>query len=119
MASFSSVSSGGGGVLGPAFVFVVDGCMEESEIRAVKHELLRVMEQLPENALVGLVVFDSMVYVHDLGFSECCRVLVFHGGRELSSEQVSDFFFLNKLYLLLVYYLNSVRFDVKCTTSNK
>lgn len=88
MASFSSVSSGGGGVLGPAFVFVVDGCMEESEIRAVKHELLRVMEQLPENALVGLVVFDSMVYVHDLGFSECCRVLVFHGGRELSSEQI-------------------------------
>ncbi|KAJ4722587.1 Protein transport protein SEC23 [Melia azedarach] len=86
--SFSSLTSSVGGVMGPAFVFVVDGCMEEEEIRAVKHELLRVIEQLPENALVGLVVFDSMVMVHDLGFSECSRVVVLHGERELSSEQI-------------------------------
>ncbi|KAF3632946.1 Pentatricopeptide repeat-containing protein [Capsicum annuum] len=34
---------------------------------------------LPENALVGLMVFDSMVRVYDLGFGECCRVVMFHG----------------------------------------
>ncbi|KAF3649328.1 Pentatricopeptide repeat-containing protein [Capsicum annuum] len=28
---------------------------------------------------VGLVVFDSMVRVYDLGFGECCRVVMFHG----------------------------------------
>lgn len=85
--SFLSVASAGVG-LGPAFVFVVDGCMEKDEIKAVKHELLRVIEQLPENALVGLVVFDSMVMVHDLGFNECSRVVILHGERELSSEKV-------------------------------
>lgn len=76
------------GVRGPAFVFVVDGCLEEEELRGVKSELLRVVEQLPESALVALVTFDAMVNVYDLGFSECSRVVVFHGDRELSSEQV-------------------------------
>ncbi|KAK6254843.1 hypothetical protein SCA6_016148 [Theobroma cacao] len=79
------------GVRGPAFVFVVDGCLEEEELRGVKSELLRVVEQLPESALVALVTFDAMVNVYDLGFSECSRVVVFHGDRELSSEQIQKF----------------------------
>jgi protein transport protein SEC23 len=90
-------SIGGAGVGGevrgfagpvPVFVLVVDACMVEEELRAVKNELLLVVEQLPENALVGLITFDAMVRVYDLGFSDCSRVVVFHGGREVSSEQV-------------------------------
>ncbi|KAK2647167.1 hypothetical protein Ddye_022362 [Dipteronia dyeriana] len=101
MASFSSTSSGGGGGgVGPAFVFVVDRCMEKEEIRAVKHELLRVIEQLPENALIGLIEFDSMVKVHDLGFSECSRVVLLHGQRELSSEQIQHFLGINRTRML-------------------
>ncbi|KAK3190203.1 hypothetical protein Dsin_029764 [Dipteronia sinensis] len=101
MASFASTSSGGGGGgVGPAFVFVVDRCMEKEEIRAVKHELLRVIEQLPENALVGLIEFDSMVKVHDLGFSECSRVVLLHGQRELSSEQIQQFLGINRKRML-------------------
>ncbi|KAJ0092770.1 hypothetical protein Patl1_25247 [Pistacia atlantica] len=99
MASFSSVSSGGaaGVGVGPTFVFVVDACMEKDEIKAVKHELLRVIEQLPENALVGLVVFDSMVMVHDLGFNECSRVVILHGERDLSSEQIQQLLGISSL----------------------
>ncbi|KAI5580307.1 hypothetical protein BDE02_08G146700 [Populus trichocarpa] len=93
-------SIGGAGVGGevrgfagpvPVFVFVVDACMVEEELRAVKNELLLVVEQLPENALVGLITFDAMVRVYDLGFSDCSRVVVFHGGREVSSEQTQQF----------------------------
>ncbi|XP_039007255.1 protein transport protein SEC23-like isoform X2 [Hibiscus syriacus] len=91
LSSMTSSMSGEVGGRGPAFVFVVDGCMEEEELRAVKSELRRVVEQLPENALVGLVTFDAMVNVYDLGFSECLRVVVFHGDRELSSQQVQKF----------------------------
>ncbi|PWA50579.1 sec23/Sec24 protein transport family protein [Artemisia annua] len=40
--------------------------------------------------MVGLVVFDAMVKVYDLGFSECLRVVVFHGERELSTNQIID-----------------------------
>ncbi|GAV69596.1 Gelsolin domain-containing protein/zf-Sec23_Sec24 domain-containing protein/Sec23_trunk domain-containing protein/Sec23_helical domain-containing protein/Sec23_BS domain-containing protein [Cephalotus follicularis] len=83
----------------PAFVFVVDGCMDDGELRAVKNELLLVVEQLPENALVGLVTFDSMVRVHDLGFSECTRVVMFHGQRELSSEQTQKFLGISRTRL--------------------
>ncbi|XP_048132764.1 protein transport protein sec23-like [Rhodamnia argentea] len=65
-----------------------NACCEE-DMRALKNELLLVLEQLPESALVGLVTFDSMVRVHDLGFPECSRVVVFHGERErqLSADQ--------------------------------
>ncbi|KAJ4846233.1 hypothetical protein Tsubulata_012548 [Turnera subulata] len=98
LSSMGSMGGGGGGSAGgeprgtgPAFVFVVDACTDEEELRAVKNELLLVVEKLPENSLVGLVAYDSMVRVYDLGFSECTRVVVFHGDREVSSEQVRQF----------------------------
>ncbi|CAF1987783.1 hypothetical protein Bca4012_077759 [Brassica carinata] len=90
-----SPSSASGGVsdgeLGPAFVFVVDASMAEEELRALRSELLLVIEQLPESSLVGLITFDSMVRVYDLGFSECSKVVVFHGERELPPEQIQQF----------------------------
>ena len=90
VSSFSSASVSGLDLrgVGPAFVFVVDVSSSEAELRALKNELLHVVSQLPESALVGLVTFDSMVRVHDLGFTECLRVVVLHGERELSSDQV-------------------------------
>lgn len=86
--SLASLPCGDSRLLGPAFVFVMDTCSAEEEFRALKNEILLVIEQLPESALVGLITFDSMVRVHDLGFSECSRVTLFHGERELSSDQV-------------------------------
>lgn len=87
--SLSNWESCGG--VGPGFVFVVDVCMEEDELVVVKEEVARVVAGLPESALVGLVSFDSMVRVYDLGFGECSRVVVLHGERELSSEQTKNF----------------------------
>ncbi|KAF8401803.1 hypothetical protein HHK36_012749 [Tetracentron sinense] len=90
VSSFSSSSLSGmdSRGIGPAFVFVVDTCSPDEELRALKNELLLVVAQLPENSLVGLVTFDSMVYVHDLGYTECSKVVLFHGERELSSDQI-------------------------------
>lgn len=93
--SFSTTASMVGGPaemrkFGPAFVFVVDGCIAEEDLRGLKNELLLVVEQLPETALVALITFDSMVKVHDLGFSECARIVLLNGERELSSDQVVD-----------------------------
>ncbi|CAI9285113.1 unnamed protein product [Lactuca saligna] len=77
--------------IGPAFVFVVDGSSSEDELKALKNELLLIVAQLPENAMVGLIVFDSMVRVYDLGFTECLRVVVLHGERKPSSSQIIEF----------------------------
>ncbi|EPS63138.1 hypothetical protein M569_11646 [Genlisea aurea] len=85
---FASSSDGSVRGAGPAFVFVVDCCSPEEELRALKNELLHVVSRLPDNALVGLVVFDAMVRVYDLGFTECLKVFLFHGDRHLTSDQV-------------------------------
>ncbi|KAL6519958.1 Protein transport protein S23 G [Orobanche minor] len=108
--SFSSVSAysssglgldwsgvGVGVGIGPAFVLVVDACSSEEELGVLKSELLHVITRLPENALVGLVVFDAMVRLYDLGFSECLRAVLFHGEREVSSEQVKQFLGLHHM----------------------
>ncbi|KAH9613892.1 hypothetical protein KSS87_020853 [Heliosperma pusillum] len=78
--------------VGPGFVFVMDLCVAEDELRALKNELLLVVSRLPENALVGLVTFDSMARVYDLGFGDCTRVVLFHGDRELTSVQLEPSF---------------------------
>lgn len=88
--SLNSVGNWEQGGAGPGFLFVVDVCMQEEELGAVKDELVRVVAGLPECALVGLVCFDSMVRIYDVGFGECLRVVVLHGERELSSEQTKN-----------------------------
>ncbi|KAL3649053.1 hypothetical protein CASFOL_005456 [Castilleja foliolosa] len=108
--SFSSVSAysssglglgsdraGFGAGPGPAFVFVVDACSSEDELTALKRELLHVITRLPENALVSLVVFDAMVMMYDLGFTECLKVVIFHGEREVSSELAKQFLGLHHM----------------------
>ncbi|XP_059632421.1 protein transport protein SEC23 G [Cornus florida] len=102
--SFSSSSLSGldSQAAEPAFVFVVDACSSEEELQALKNELLLVVAQLPEDALVGLVTFDSMVRVHDLGFAECSRVVVLHGERELSSLQTKQLLGINQMKQQLV-----------------
>ncbi|XP_057544863.1 protein transport protein SEC23 G [Amaranthus tricolor] len=77
--------------VGPAFVFVVDVCTPEEDLRALKKELLLAVSQLPENVVLGLVSFDSMVKVHDLSYGECNRVVLFHGQRDLTSTQIQKF----------------------------
>ncbi|XP_076886196.1 protein transport protein SEC23 G-like [Bidens hawaiensis] len=91
LSSLDQRGGGGRGVgVGIGIVFVVDACSSEEELQAVKNELLLVVGQLPENVMVGLVVFDLMVRVYDLAFTDCLRVVVFHGERELSSSQIID-----------------------------
>jgi protein transport protein SEC23 len=78
--------------MGVGFVFVVDACIEEEELRFLKNEMLHVIAQLPEKSMVGLVSFGSMVWLHDLKCTDCSRVLVLHGERELSSDKVTSSF---------------------------
>ncbi|KAI4984806.1 hypothetical protein ZWY2020_017436 [Hordeum vulgare] len=46
---------------------------------------------LPERVRVALVTFSASVWVHDLGFEGCARVVVFNGERELESDKVGEF----------------------------
>jgi len=45
----------------PIFLYVVDTCQEEDSLSALKESLIMSLSLLPENALVGLVTFGTMV----------------------------------------------------------
>uniref|UniRef100_A0A1I8FJN7 Protein transport protein SEC23 n=1 Tax=Macrostomum lignano TaxID=282301 RepID=A0A1I8FJN7_9PLAT len=51
----------------PVFLIVLDTCLEEPELAAVKESLQMSLSFLPPNALVGLITFGKMVQVHELG----------------------------------------------------
>jgi len=48
----------------PIFLYVVDTCQEEDSLSALKESLVMSLALLPENALVGLVTFGTMVCSH-------------------------------------------------------
>ena len=45
---------------------------------------------LPEDALVGLVTFGTLVNVHELGFSDCPKSYVFRGDKDYTSQKIQD-----------------------------
>ena len=55
----------------PIFLIVVDTCMDEEELGALKESLQMSLSLLPQNALVGLITFGKMVQVKvkDYNFS--------------------------------------------------
>ena len=47
----------------PIFLIVVDTCMDEEELGALKESLQMSLSLLPQNALVGLITFGKMIQV--------------------------------------------------------
>lgn len=45
----------------PIFVYVVDTCVDEDELKALRETLVVSLSLLPPNALVGLITFGTMV----------------------------------------------------------
>ncbi|CAN6303598.1 unnamed protein product [Urochloa humidicola] len=79
-----------GGPGPPALVFVVDAATEPAELAVLKDEVRRVVQGLPEGVRVALVTFAASVWVHDLGFEGCARVVVINGERELESDKIQE-----------------------------
>lgn len=48
----------------PIFLFVVDTCLDERNLQVLKDSLLMSLSLLPENALVGLIIFGTTVPPH-------------------------------------------------------
>jgi protein transport protein SEC23 len=45
----------------PVFLYVVDTCIDEDELKALRETLVVSLSLLPPNALVGLITFGTMV----------------------------------------------------------
>eukprot|EP01025_Chloroclados_australasicus_P047298 TRINITY_DN5277_c0_g1_i4.p1 TRINITY_DN5277_c0_g1~~TRINITY_DN5277_c0_g1_i4.p1 ORF type:complete len:764 (-),score=99.83 TRINITY_DN5277_c0_g1_i4:367-2658(-) len=83
-------------VIPPAYVFVLDTCMEAEELNQCKSQILQALQTLPEYCLVGLITFATHVHVHELGFQECPKCYVFRGSKEYKSEQIVEQLGLNR-----------------------
>ncbi|KNC24986.1 hypothetical protein FF38_11805 [Lucilia cuprina] len=74
----------------PVFIFLVDTCMDEDELDALKDSLQMSLSLLPPNALVGLITFGKMIQVHELGAEGCSKSYVFRGTKDLTAKQVQE-----------------------------
>ncbi|ORZ29506.1 hypothetical protein BCR44DRAFT_1449714 [Catenaria anguillulae PL171] len=74
----------------PIFLFVVDTCLDDQDLQALKNTLLGALAVIPAHALVGLVTFGTMVQVHELASEACNKAYVFRGSKEYSGKQVQE-----------------------------
>lgn len=74
----------------PAFLFVVDTCLIEEELTALKQSILKSLMLLPENAMVGLITFGRNVHIHELSFDDCPKSYVFRGNKPIDMTKVSN-----------------------------
>lgn len=74
----------------PVFLYVVDTCIEEDDLKALKDAIIVSLSLLPKNALVGLVTFGTMAMIHEIAFNECPKAYVFRGNKEYSSKQIGE-----------------------------
>jgi len=74
----------------PIFLFVVDTCVLEDELKELRDSLQQTLNLLPEDTLVGLITFGTLVHVHELGFAECSKSYVFRGEKEYQAQKVQE-----------------------------
>lgn len=70
------------------FLYVVDTCLEEEDLQALRESLQMSLSLLPPNALVGLITFGRMVQVHELNCEGVAKSFVFRGTKDLNSKQI-------------------------------
>ncbi|RLV90296.1 Protein transport protein SEC23 [Spathaspora sp. JA1] len=74
----------------PIFLFVVDLCQDEDNLKALKEDLIVSLNLLPVNALIGLITYGTMVQVHDLGSEKITKSYIFRGDKEYTDKQISE-----------------------------
>lgn len=67
---------------------VVDTCLEEEDLNALKESLQMSLSLMPPNALIGLITFGKMVNVHELGCEGISKSYVFRGTKEIAAKQL-------------------------------
>jgi protein transport protein SEC23 len=74
----------------PVFLFVVDTCLAEEELVALRNALIMALSLMPENALIGLITFGKTVQVYELAFEDLPKSYVFSGTKDVTPKQVQD-----------------------------
>jgi protein transport protein SEC23 len=76
--------------LPPIFLFVIDTCLNDEDLQAMKDSLIVSTSLLPPNALIGLITFGTMTNVHEIGYQECSKSYVFRGTKDYNAAQIQQ-----------------------------
>ncbi|GJN89163.1 hypothetical protein Rhopal_002137-T1 [Rhodotorula paludigena] len=74
----------------PIFLFVVDLCLDDDDLKALKDAIIVSLSLLPPHALVGLITYGTMTQVHELGYSDCPKSFVFRGTKEYTTKSIME-----------------------------
>ncbi|GAA5905910.1 hypothetical protein JCM5296_004351 [Sporobolomyces johnsonii] len=74
----------------PIFLFVVDTCLDDDDLKALKDSIIVSLSLLPPHALVGLITYGTMTQVHELGYTECPKSFVFRGTKEYTTKSITE-----------------------------
>jgi len=74
----------------PVYLFVVDTALIEEELDAVKQSLIVTLNLIPEDHLVGLITFGTVVQIYDLAYTSCSKAYVFRGDKEIQLGKVQE-----------------------------
>ncbi|XP_064103382.1 protein transport protein Sec23A-like [Macrobrachium nipponense] len=75
----------------PIFLFVVDTCIDEEELAALKESITMSLSLMPANALVGLITFGRHIHVHVLATEVMRRQYVFPGHKDQTAKSVQEY----------------------------
>lgn len=73
----------------PIFLYIVDVCVDEEELSALKDSILASLSLLPPNALVALITFGRIVSLWELK-SSTLRSFVFQGAKDYTPKQIQE-----------------------------
>lgn len=73
----------------PSFIFVIDTCVPQEELDALKRNLIRSVEWLPPFSLVGFITFGHGITLWELGCEDLNKCYCLRGTRQYSATELT------------------------------
>lgn len=74
----------------PVFLYVVDSSIDEEEFTALRASITSSLALLPQNALVGFITFNHIVYLWELTDGQNLKSFVFCGQKDYTVKQLQE-----------------------------
>lgn len=74
----------------PVVFFAIDIAIEEDELMQLKEKIQVVIDNLPDDAGIGLLTFGTMVNLLEVGFTDFPKLHVFKGDKSYSAQEIQE-----------------------------
>ncbi|KRW99808.1 Zinc finger, Sec23/Sec24-type [Pseudocohnilembus persalinus] len=78
------------GLVPNVFLFLIDTCLSEEDMEALKTSIQESLKFIPQDAYIGLVTYGRYVFVHELGFQDCPKSYAIKGNKEYTPQQIQE-----------------------------